>query len=46
MDGLAEVRATGTADGLVRIEATLKDVPDSDAVVDVSGRIWWPSKLG
>jgi RND superfamily putative drug exporter len=39
VDGVAEVRPSGTADGLVRIEATLKDAPDSDAAVETVQRI-------
>jgi RND superfamily putative drug exporter len=39
VDGVADVRPTGTADGLVRIEATLKDAPDSDAAVATVERI-------
>ncbi|MDX3660453.1 MMPL family transporter [Streptomyces sp. ID05-26A] len=39
VDGVAEVRPSGTADGLVRIEATLKDAPDSDAAVATVERI-------
>ncbi|ANZ43516.1 hypothetical protein BBK82_43365 [Lentzea guizhouensis] len=39
VDGVANVRPTGTADGLVRIEATLEDAPDSDAAVATVERI-------
>ncbi|MFI6095950.1 MMPL family transporter [Lentzea sp. NPDC051213] len=39
VDGVADVRPTGTADGLVRVEATLKDAPDSDAAVATVQRI-------
>ncbi|RAS66781.1 RND superfamily putative drug exporter [Lentzea atacamensis] len=39
VDGVADVRPTGTADGLVRVEATLKDAPDSDAAVATVERI-------
>ncbi|MEV6239202.1 MMPL family transporter [Lentzea sp. NPDC051838] len=39
VDGVADVRPTGTAEGLVRIEATLKDAPDSDAAVATVERI-------
>ncbi|MGW6932179.1 MMPL family transporter [Lentzea sp. NPDC054927] len=39
VDGVADVRPSGTADGLVRIEATLKDAPDSDAAVETVQRI-------
>ncbi|SMC55902.1 MMPL family transporter [Lentzea albidocapillata] len=39
VDGVAEVRPSGTADGLVRIEATLKDAPDSDAAVETVQRL-------
>lgn len=39
VDGVADVRPTGTADGLVRIEATLTDAPDSDAAVATVERI-------
>ncbi|USX55257.1 MMPL family transporter [Lentzea sp. HUAS12] len=39
VDGVATVRPTGTADGLVRIEAVLEDAPDSDAAVVTVERI-------
>ncbi|MGZ3146507.1 MMPL family transporter [Lentzea chajnantorensis] len=39
VDGVANVRPSGTADGLVRIEATLADAPDSDAAVATVERI-------
>ncbi|MET9229307.1 MMPL family transporter [Lentzea sp. NPDC003310] len=39
VDGVADVRPSGTADGLVRIEATLKDAPDSDAAVATVERL-------
>ncbi len=39
VDGVANVRPSGTADGLVRIEATLTDAPDSDAAVAAVERI-------
>ncbi|MEU0876959.1 MMPL family transporter [Lentzea sp. NPDC005914] len=39
VDGVADVRPSGTAEGLVRIEATLKDAPDSDAAVATVERI-------
>ncbi|MEU3641992.1 MMPL family transporter [Lentzea sp. NPDC034063] len=39
VDGVADVRPSGTADGLVRIEATLKDAPDSDAAVETVQRL-------
>ena len=39
VDGVADVRPAGTAEGLVRIEATLKDAPDSDAAVETVQRI-------
>ncbi|MET9632138.1 MMPL family transporter [Lentzea sp. NPDC006480] len=39
VDGVADVRPTGTAEGQVRIEATLKDAPDSDAAVATVERI-------
>ncbi|NGY66075.1 MMPL family transporter [Lentzea sp. NEAU-D13] len=39
VDGVADVRSAGTAEGLVRIEATLKDAPDSDAAVETVQRI-------
>ncbi len=39
VDGVADVRPSGTAEGLVRVEATLKDAPDSDAAVDTVQRI-------
>ncbi|WP_394620382.1 MMPL family transporter [Lentzea sp. JNUCC 0626] len=39
VDGVATVRPSGTADGLVRIEATLRDAPDSDAAVETVHRI-------
>jgi RND superfamily putative drug exporter len=39
VDGVADVRPTGTADGLVRVEATLTDAPDSDAAVATVERI-------
>ncbi|KJK33348.1 membrane protein [Lentzea aerocolonigenes] len=39
VDGVADVRPSGTAEGLVRIEATLKDAPDSDAAVATVDRI-------
>ncbi|SEQ20669.1 MMPL family transporter [Lentzea albida] len=39
VDGVATVRPTGTADGLVRIEAVLEDAPDSDAAVATVERI-------
>ncbi|MDX8147763.1 MMPL family transporter [Lentzea sp. BCCO 10_0061] len=39
VDGVADVKPSGTADGLVRIEATLKDAPDSDAAVATVGRL-------
>ncbi len=39
VDGVADVRPSGTADGLVRVEATLKDAPDSDAAVATVERI-------
>jgi RND superfamily putative drug exporter len=39
VEGVADVRPTGTAEGLVRVEATLKDAPDSDAAVATVQRI-------
>ncbi|GHH33908.1 MMPL family transporter [Lentzea cavernae] len=39
VDGVADVRPSGTADGLVRIEATLQDAPDSDAAVEAVQRL-------
>lgn len=39
VDGVADVRPSGTAEGLVRIEATLKDAPDSDAAVETVQRL-------
>ncbi|MFD9699822.1 MMPL family transporter [Lentzea sp. NPDC059081] len=39
VDGVADVRPSGTAEGLVRIEATLKDAPDSDAAVATVERL-------
>ncbi|SDP36186.1 MMPL family transporter [Lentzea jiangxiensis] len=39
VDGVAEVRPAGTADGLVSIQATLADAPDSDAAVATVQRI-------
>ncbi|MFS8097309.1 MMPL family transporter [Lentzea alba] len=39
VEGVADVRPTGTAEGLVRVEATLKDAPDSDAAVETVQRI-------
>ncbi|WP_439659119.1 MMPL family transporter [Lentzea sp. HUAS TT2] len=39
VDGVADVRPSGTVDGLVRIEATLKDAPDSDAAVETVQRL-------
>lgn len=39
VDGVADVKPSGTADGLVRIEATLKDAPDSDAAVATVERL-------
>ncbi|WP_434445098.1 MMPL family transporter [Lentzea sp. E54] len=39
VDGVADVRPTGTAEGLVRVEATLTDAPDSDAAVATVERI-------
>jgi RND superfamily putative drug exporter len=39
VDGVADVRPSGTADGLVRIEATLEDAPDSDAAVETVQRL-------
>ncbi len=39
VEGVADVRPTGTAEGLVRVEVTLKDAPDSDAAVATVQRI-------
>ncbi|HEX7302834.1 MMPL family transporter [Lentzea sp.] len=39
VDGVATVRPSGTADGLVAIEATLTDAPDSDAAVATVERL-------
>ncbi|SDN20041.1 MMPL family transporter [Allokutzneria albata] len=39
VDGVAAVRPTGTAEGLVRVEVTLDDAPDSDAAVATVERI-------
>lgn len=39
VDGVADVRPSGTADGLVRVEAVLTDAPDSDAAVATVERI-------
>ncbi|MCX2947220.1 MMPL family transporter [Lentzea sp. NEAU-D7] len=39
VDGVADVRPSGTAEGLVRIEATLTDAPDSDAAVETVQRL-------
>ncbi|MFD5825098.1 MMPL family transporter [Lentzea sp. NPDC060358] len=39
VDGVANVRPSGTADGLVAIEATLTDAPDSDAAVATVERL-------
>ncbi|NKE60756.1 MMPL family transporter [Lentzea sp. PSKA42] len=39
VDGVADVRPSGTAEGLVRVEATLKHAPDSDAAVATVERI-------
>ena len=39
VDGVATVRPSGTVDGLVLIEATLQDAPDSDAAVETVQRL-------
>jgi RND superfamily putative drug exporter len=39
VEGVADVRPAGVADGLVRVEATLTDAPDSDAAVATVQRV-------